>query len=119
MRNRLWVVFPVVLTFFPGTLLTAQVAREHQVALKNWPAPLYFQPTPAEAERPLGPVASSPTAAEFAGVRRHDSLPGGRHARRAAVLGGVWAAEPSEGPGPSPCNPAAPAPFPRLPRHIR
>jgi hypothetical protein len=50
MRTRLWVVFPVVFAFFAGTLLTAQVAGEPQVALKNWPTPLYFQPTPAEAE---------------------------------------------------------------------
>jgi hypothetical protein len=60
MRIRPWVALPVVFTFFSGTLLTAQVAREHQVALKNWPAPQYFQPTPAEAESAR--AAQSPQA---------------------------------------------------------
>ncbi len=38
------------LVLFWGTALMAQGVRDHQVALKNWPAPLYWQPTQTETQ---------------------------------------------------------------------
>ena len=36
--------------------LTAQVTRNHDVGLKSWPAPLYWQPSQAESEAAGGKV---------------------------------------------------------------
>lgn len=33
-----------------GAVLTAQVNHNHDVALKNWASPLYWQPSQAESE---------------------------------------------------------------------
>ena len=44
----------ILVTFSLGVTLTAQVTRNHDVALKNWPAPLYWQPTQAETEAAVG-----------------------------------------------------------------
>jgi hypothetical protein len=50
MKLRALATFSTLLSFFLGTVLTAQVVRNHEIPLKNWPAPLYWQPTTAETE---------------------------------------------------------------------
>ena len=47
MQKTRSVVSRILVSFLLGTVLTAQVTRNHDVALKNWPAPLYWQPSPA------------------------------------------------------------------------
>lgn len=42
---------PVVLvSLLLGTMVTAQVPRNHDIPLRNWPAPLYWQPSPSGTE---------------------------------------------------------------------
>ena len=66
------VLFPILVSFALSAALTAQVTRNHDIPLKNWAAPLYWQPSQAESEAARGETglvdpASSPEAATPAG----------------------------------------------------
>ena len=64
------VLFPILVSFALSAALTAQVTRNHDIPLKNWAAPLYWQPSQAESEaarerldpsiRPPAPEAATP-----------------------------------------------------------
>ena len=70
MSIRSKVVFSMLVSFSLAAALNAQVTRNDAVALKNWPAPLYWQPSQAEndaaagktdsAIRPPSPEAATP-----------------------------------------------------------
>ena len=69
--RRIWLgALPIFGVYLTGGVLIAQATRDHDVALKNWPTPLYWQPSESEADewhakmdpaiRPPSPEAATP-----------------------------------------------------------
>ena len=81
------VLFPLLVSFSLSAALTAQVTRNRDIPLKNWPAPLYWQPSPAEteisrAQSEIAPLAQSHHTRGSSGLRSHDAVPRRRYAQQ-------------------------------------
>ena len=126
MEKRPSVLLPILVSFSLGAALTAQVTRNHDVALKNWPAPLYWQPSQAESEATAGKAEAAirPPSPDAVGslvfvamtpCRVVDT----RTSSHVSELGSGSRACRPELPGVSLSSPALSVPFPLPPRPIR
>src|SRR5580700_4194367 len=55
MTLRVPIVSLILVPILLATGLTAQMSRRHDVVLKNWAAPLYWQPSQTEAQAGMKP----------------------------------------------------------------